>query len=276
MSRQYVVTQRSWWLKLDRAELHLRHLERAVTTYTNGHHYRAIRLAPVKKDPYRWRFALEVTKEPNARTAVVLGDFLFNVRSALDHLAVQIAPTARESKAGFPIYRDPIFSPDALGVLEPLHEVKREKFASLTTEMPVGAQAIIEHAQPYRRAELLNAGPDAIHTLEALSRLHNADKHRTLSILATGVSYPSVTISWPGGQITYFSPRYLEKGAILTSWQDVGNRLHNDEVEVNVMATPHVAAVVGGQNAYELLPVCNGVIASTRRLLHELEVFARP
>jgi hypothetical protein len=77
----------SWWRKLARAEYHFQELTRLVRRYEDEHHYRAVLVDGL---PER-RFVLEITEQPDADIAVVLGDCLFNIRSALDHIAVACA-----------------------------------------------------------------------------------------------------------------------------------------------------------------------------------------
>jgi hypothetical protein len=69
--------------------------------------------------------------------AIVLGDLLFNVRSALDHLAVACAPQARKRQAGFPLYEN-----------QPRSDEQR-KFESMTRGMAPQAVSVIEYKQPY-------------------------------------------------------------------------------------------------------------------------------
>ena len=94
--------ERSWRLKIARAEHHLSDLRHLVESCQDGHHYRAVCPNPPRR-PTHWRFVLEITEPPDPQIAVVLGDLLFNVRSALDHVAVACAPSDRKRQAGFPV-----------------------------------------------------------------------------------------------------------------------------------------------------------------------------
>ena len=55
-----------------------------------------------KKHPTHWRFVLQITEPPDPQIAIVFGDFLFNVRSALDHVAVACAPPSTQAGRGLP------------------------------------------------------------------------------------------------------------------------------------------------------------------------------
>ena len=68
----------------------------------------------------------------------MLGDCLFNIRSALDHIAVAIAPPERQDRASFPDHP------------RPENSDVRQKFRQLTEGMPPEAVAIIEAEHPYR------------------------------------------------------------------------------------------------------------------------------
>jgi hypothetical protein len=101
-----VPSQPSWRLKIERAEHHLLDLRHLVKRYQEGHHYRAVCPNPPRQ-PTHSGFVLDITEPPDDQIAIVLGDLLFNVRSALDHIAVACAPPARKRQAGFPIYERP-------------------------------------------------------------------------------------------------------------------------------------------------------------------------
>lgn len=104
--------------------------------------------------------------QPPVDLPVIIGDCLFNVRSALDHIAWQLVlpknPTPG-NKLIFPISKD------------------RKAFDKAVADnglkdAPVNAVAVIEGLQPYHTGET--------HPLALLSKLHNVDKHRQLNVLA--------------------------------------------------------------------------------------------
>jgi len=122
------------------------------------------------------------------RFAIVLGDLLFNVRSALDHIAVACAPLARKRQAGFPIY-------------ERLNDEEQRKFESMTRDMAPEAVAAIEYVQPYNVANRTSRiNPESVEALFALNALQDADKHRSLAVLVGGISHPRVQVSG-GGEV---------------------------------------------------------------------------
>lgn len=262
------MTAKSWDLKLRRAEQHLADLEGLIESYVASNPYRAVCPAPPKRKPCRWRFVLEMVQPPDPWLAVVLGDFLFDVRSALDHVAVAIAPANRQSNAGFPIIREPIFM---MGPLVKDVSEKREVFERNTRGMPPDAIAIIKQVQPCDGRE------DALHALAALGIMRNADTHRRLNVFAVGLTDPLVRVSWGTDGIGIGMTAYLKPGAELVRSSDIGNQVRYDEVDVQLTGTLHVSAVVS-EGDYELFGprgIGPGMLAYVRQLIGRLEPFAR-
>lgn len=107
-----------------------------------------------------------VKEETDPYWSVILGDFVHNLRSALDHLVYALAALRRKKPRGtqFPIFLDPCeFQVKGLPYLSGVHEA---------------ARTIIEELQPYRVAEPKK------HPLTVLAALSNADKHRLLQSTA--------------------------------------------------------------------------------------------
>jgi hypothetical protein len=142
--------------------------ERRVDRFVHTNAYRAIRQDDVEAGKRRW--IIEVHKRPPLiRWGALIGECLFNFRSALDHLAYDLAvaysgsPLSPKVEAGseFPIFyrRKPRKSElDArIGAVDP------------------EARRLIETMQPYGRK-----GRAALKYLDAL---HNFDKHRTLHLV---------------------------------------------------------------------------------------------
>lgn len=264
----------SWRLKLTRAEQHLYDLQAAVTAYLSGDCYRAVCPAPPKRDPSHWRFVLEMDP-PDPWIGILLGDYLFNVRSALDHLAVAIAPPKRKGKAGFPIIENGIM---AMGPLTEFLSKQREVFDAQTWGMPFEALAIIEWEQPYNLGNRNESGKiraESIDALDGLRVLNNGDKHRQMSILAGGLSTLAVQVSWGTGRMGIVKPGYFQPGAEVATWRNVGNRVLYNEVNMQVFGTPHVSVVVRGQADYEIGDVTGAIQERVQRVVNALEPFAR-
>lgn len=263
---------RSWHLKLDRAEQHLHDLEREVTHYINGHFYRAKGSPPSKRNPNRWRFHLEITREPDPMTAVLLGDFLFNVKSALDHLAVALTPRQHQSSAGFPIEDKPIFVRDASRRYIVRDKGKRKAFRSRIKYMPPNARAVIEELQPYN----FRGGPGRLDSLFALNALQNADKHRRLTILGTGLTRTLTKAQWQHETWSRWFGPHLQRDAVLVTSADLGTRVLRSEVEVEVSGSPFVSVEMSGE-AVELIPLAENILSFARTdVIPPLESFLRP
>jgi hypothetical protein len=78
------------WLKRNRASEHFKTLNDEVAASRERNPYR---LRPIEFDPKEGRYPLriEVVEEPPARWGVLAGEFFYDLRSALDNLAWQLA-----------------------------------------------------------------------------------------------------------------------------------------------------------------------------------------
>lgn len=105
--------------------------------------------------------------KPAPELSAVIGDCLFNLRSALDHLLWQLVlvnpPNVPSSKNMFPICS----TPEAFTI-----ETRKGRLAGLSIE----ALAAIESLQPYHGGE---------NPLTLLNYLHNVDKHRALNTVVS-------------------------------------------------------------------------------------------
>jgi hypothetical protein len=259
-----MASEPSWRLKIARAEHHFEDLRVVVERYRQGHHYRAVCPNPPRR-PTHWRFVLEITKPPDPQIAIVLGDFLFNVRSALDHIAVACAPPDRKRQAGFPLYEQ-----------QPQGEEQR-KFESMTRRMASEAVAVIEYEQPYNLPNRTSSGgPESVEAFFALNALQDADKHRSLALLVAGISYPEVRVSWGDEGLAILTPRYVAPGEELVKYEELGNRIPYGQVNVEVRGVPQVAVNISRRADYELLDVAGGILGRVRdRVIPSLEPFAR-
>lgn len=159
--------------KLDRADEHLKTLTDEITAYFDGepHSYRTH--ADLDAGTYSVRVTIE--RQPSLRLAIICGDFVQNLRAALDHLANALV-TKPVGRTQFPIYsdRDEFMSQVAV-------PATRGQRGPLTGLDPLGEIFnLIESYQPYHRTDETDA-----HPLIALSDLSNADKHRTILTSAT-------------------------------------------------------------------------------------------
>jgi hypothetical protein len=169
----------SYDLKLDRAEKHLLDLKAAIGRYTREHPYEVRRTIEGKQKRVVHRF--HFTKQPDPEVGLIAADFIYNVRSALDHLMAALVPSARRSKVYFPIYWQGVWEPKVEG--EHSERTKdRGRWESDTRKAKPEAIAILQANQPDVDA-WDNSGK---HTaLIILNKIAVKDRHQKLPIIAS-------------------------------------------------------------------------------------------
>jgi hypothetical protein len=144
----------------------------------------------------RWSYRLFSELEPDPYLAVVLGDLLYDVRSALDHVAVALVPSRRKYRTSFPILTiDPQTSHPGR---EKASAAAGEVWRHCTTGMNQQAVEVLRSVQPYTASppahlQHIPLGPDD-HALALLSAFQNADKHRQLITVADALDLQSLSI----------------------------------------------------------------------------------
>ncbi len=152
-------------LKLSRAQEHLDALDAEVRGYIESRPYREVR----EYDPetHSRAVGLRIVESPRPEWSVRAGDCLYNLRSALDHIAWQLvlANNAQPTrKTEFPIFEH--------------SHVYKNRVAGKTAGIHPMAVAVIEALQPYhRRKQALT------HPLQVLHDLNRIDKHQTLLLV---------------------------------------------------------------------------------------------
>ena len=149
-------------LKLNRAKFHIECLKAAIAAFiaTQPHAFVMEENAELGQVTYK---VVKVDPLPPIISAIV-GDALYNLRAALDHLAQQFylvgsGSSAQSSEVAFPIFKD-ISS-------------YRDNFRRKVKGMREDAIAFIESTKPYRG----DGGTEALWKLHALN---NIDKHRVV------------------------------------------------------------------------------------------------
>jgi len=270
----------SWWLKLDRAEHHLKEVNDYIAAYSKPHPYEALRGANLRvKGKKTVRYSLHFTSEPDERLSVVVGDVVHNVRSALDHVVTNMAPNSElRSKIAFCIFTTRPYDDDG----EPLDSEDGKRWASLRLAVPAKALAQIDYIQPYRpppesvvtfcRENGLD--PADVHGIAILNKLDNADKHRRLIPVAQGLGDAVVTITPPNGEsISYPLPGMVMDGAVIASYE-VTDPSREAEVDVYVNGTPQIAIEVEKEKGAIRIPgALEKMIAHARELTGRLAPF---
>lgn len=158
-------------LKIERAKKHFIDLQSAIIAYETAYNQSAgVKAQPKGKG---FSFSVEEVPEIDPFIPLMLGDFVHNLRSTLDHIVCQLAllngqPVECCTKTAFPV------------CIDPSHESlvrKAKRFVSSK------AFEVIEECQPYAAAKAQGYPPEH-HTLWILSELDNIDKHRTVLVVA--------------------------------------------------------------------------------------------
>jgi|GEM_PF-5035955 len=160
----------SWWSKLDRAQHHLDDLYSAVAFYTAGRRHNVTK---EEAGDGTWLYRVWFTGEVDQDWALLAGDALFNMRAALDHMAVALNPPSKQDdRIYFPIYEKDPWRKDATGEYIEGPRNRRD-FKGWTSHMADEAVAIIRNRQPY--AEAFRTG-DLVtdHLLFILKSFNNA------------------------------------------------------------------------------------------------------
>lgn len=154
--------------KLNRAEEHLNVLDGMIASYFATNPYRILGEEETKGDYWHFAIYLEVDRFPLDEVwGPLIGDAVHNLRSALDHLAWQLALSeARVTtprRIEFPIFLD-----------DPANDREiRGAFTKKLNCLRPESHAVVDGTQPYKTG-------DAHHPLWLLQALWNTDKHRTL------------------------------------------------------------------------------------------------
>lgn len=150
-------------MKIGRAKEHFDGLKAHVSSFLGDKPYTVSKYDDPAKSFHITR--IELTKMRD-EIGTVVGDFAFCLRSALDHLAWQLALLTTDNPSRntcFPIYQaDPTDS---------------DAFRKAVWDIPCEGVAIIKALQPYHRGAAFKDDP-----LWQLNKLCNIDKHRLIAV----------------------------------------------------------------------------------------------
>jgi hypothetical protein len=249
----------SWLLKIDRAEEHLREFKRVLGPIDERRAY------PVSKgieaDGEGWQIVarLHLPQPDNPVLPVIAGDIMFNVRSALDHLAQATIPPAARTfwivrRCQFPIFTCDVDERDPL-TGEYLHRKDRGRWDRMTQGITHDALAVIKWKQPYN---FHTQGRDPRDSpMAILSELQNADKHRKLTVLGRGLTDPAVGYTLPNGVATQLPQDPLPEGAMLPDGAVVERCPPDDptaHMKMHVEGTVNVAIAEGPEGPFRGCP----------------------
>lgn len=157
------------YLKTARAKEHLEDLRERLRRFRESEPCGIVREDDLKKRKHIIHFRIKSIPE---KIPLVVGDFLYCLRSSLDQLVWALAkvPGSYPDRTQFPI----------------LDHVDTGTFSRCTFGVPTNAVKIIESLQPYN-----GQTPAAIksHLLWRLNKLCNIDKHRRIPTDATATTF---------------------------------------------------------------------------------------
>ncbi len=149
--------------KLDRADAHREALMLEANAFLDrkpiGVH------GKFERDASRYSLRIAIHEDPPLKLSIILGDMVHNLRSALDHLAWDLAiATGGEPRIGATAF--PVFTEEPSGKT-------RQKWARMVTGISQAAVDALRKIQPYETSDR----PERT-GLAVLVALSNQDKHR--------------------------------------------------------------------------------------------------
>lgn len=233
----------SWHLKVKRAQRHMVEIRHHARLYSKRHPYEIVRVRPSKRNRNRWRYKIVFTEQPDPMIAVMLGDFVHNLRSALDHMVVACSPPNRRKSASFPILLNDLWARDETGQFLIPDDKGRESFETAIAGLNPHARAVVIAAQPYRK------GTEAFRDIFGIiSRLENADKHRELITVGTALRNPSIRLILRGdvlGGGDYGVADFFHDNTEVLSFTGKPG-LRESEVQVECSGTAMIAIKIAG------------------------------
>ncbi len=169
----------SYILKADRAEKHLHDLKVTIGQWAETHPYEVRRGFKGKRDARYLRF----TSSPPLELGTMAADFIYNLRSGLDHLMADLVPSAQRCSVYFPIYFQGVWEDPVTGENERCTK-QRGRWRSDTANLRPEAAAILKSLQPPEGARQRDEG---VHALLLLNRISNTDRHQRLPVLFTAL-----------------------------------------------------------------------------------------
>jgi hypothetical protein len=246
----------SWWLKLQRAEQHLLEVKAALRDYGHRHPYAAVLTAPAvaqaqQSTDTRWVYHLCITEQPDPELVVIIGEILYDLRSALDHLAMALAPPSRQKHAHFPIAVEDPGRVDAGGSFLRKGEQARQRFERALRGMPQPAIELIKAMQPSALGADAETAPLAL-----LNWLHHAEQQHRLVIVASGVADVQTTVRARGEILVQTAPGFCTDGAEIArfDWRNP-IPLTQTDVAVQVRGITMVAMLAGDRASSGHYPV---------------------
>jgi hypothetical protein len=185
--------------KLIRAAVHIKAVEDAIAKYSATEPHETIGDANSETIAH-------ITEQPPIGISILAGDAIYQIRSALDHLAFELVQRNPAVSTIDPDWREhcefPLRSRVSKNDVLPLPQ---NKFSRCLPGIPAKMFAFIEGLQPY------NHNATAFH-LRVLAELSNIDKHRYLNLTRARLSHKQ---TFKAGGYNYASIKTVDDGAPL-------------------------------------------------------------
>ena len=237
-------------LKLDWAREHLTklHLEIASFAERQVQHVGI----DVSADRRTYLVYISMLRRRTPPSPLIVGDVLFNLRAALDHVIYELHETAN----GGPLPPDKRRMPE-FPIWDDRRKYRRNGRKRVAA-LPARAQALVQSFQPYHRS----ARDSTPGHLGLLNDLNVIDKHRTLHIVTEQVAvYPVDNV--PGRVVEVF-PSPIHKGALIARW--TFDEPQTEQMYVDTRSTVRVFIGEGSMQYLILYGLADTVGASFGRL----------
>ncbi len=188
-------------LKLIRAKKHLRAIKRYVAKYSASQPHRITAKTKGKTK-------LNIHKAPPREIAILAGEMIYQMRSALDHLAFDLVQRNPNVATVDPKWREHCQFPlrTKLSNNRPPPGTRAD-FGGDVPGISSDAFAVIEGMQPYRSSAIYTTNG----CLRALVILSNIDKHRRLNLIRPRIRQKQYVRYGSGAR--YGSWKILDRGA---------------------------------------------------------------
>lgn len=261
-------------LKLDRAKFHLDELKKWLLTFAESNPF----TFSIEDDPcsvnQQLMWARPRERFPTDKWGVLVGEFVHNVRSALDHLVYQFS-TLADGDPKRRLLQFPIFDDAA---------AYRGQERNYLAGVPDPLKEIIEWCQPYK-----GCNGDVGIALRFLRDINNTDKHRLIPVVVTVAKLDSLQSTkgcFAGIKMSADAHILVERNGFVSSFEGLGDGTLSEEGTVIAKLTldprhdtemrPNVSAVVkfgkvhpGFENQY-LMPTLALIFNGTREVVRRL------
>jgi hypothetical protein len=202
--------------KVERAKKHLIELEREISAFLATEPYRIdTKPHPNQPNGAKYYVASTPSKQPIS-IPLIVGDVLFNLRAALDHLAYQLA--VNNGTTDKKILRETSFP--ILDSAKLYGKISRDKMKGMSQV----AKDAIDAVKPYKEGNTI---------LWQLHSLNNIDKHRTVVTVGLALGWHSLPTGLNQSVIDTLKTAHANN--LVSDWEDVfGSHTPSEIVSVNV------------------------------------------